>query len=284
VICADFLGRIMSLGEGTVIKPIGIRNAVLTASLMLFSTSAYAVTFNFGILAQSSPLGVGEGDWDSRPTDALLGFDGTTDIWTQGLIGVKATANNSVGGPPPVTDPTTVAYLDNLFKGEPGGLGACSSDLVFAQCSTPSDDNIGVAGDNGSGIFETVFSEFDTSVSITSLLFRDREHIPLTANDALKLFVVGGFVIDATLDIMNGLVVGFFSFGVTAGDLLGFERIAGGADFYLEAIDASACTSPLDPDCSSETPIPLPAALPLFLSALGGMGLLGWRRRRKAVA
>jgi len=27
-------------------------------------------------------------------------------------------------------------------------------------------------------------------------------------------------------------------------------------------------------------PVPLPAALPLFLSALAGLGLMGWRRRQ----
>jgi hypothetical protein len=32
------------------------------------------------------------------------------------------------------------------------------------------------------------------------------------------------------------------------------------------------------------TPVPLPAALPLFAAALGGAGLAGWRRRRKAAA
>ena len=31
-------------------------------------------------------------------------------------------------------------------------------------------------------------------------------------------------------------------------------------------------------------PTPLPAALPLFAGGLGAMGLLGWRRKRKAVA
>jgi hypothetical protein len=29
---------------------------------------------------------------------------------------------------------------------------------------------------------------------------------------------------------------------------------------------------------------PLPAALPLFVTGIGGLGLLGWRRKRKAVA
>ena len=31
-------------------------------------------------------------------------------------------------------------------------------------------------------------------------------------------------------------------------------------------------------------PVPLSAALPLFVSALGGMGLMAWRRKRKAAA
>jgi hypothetical protein len=33
-----------------------------------------------------------------------------------------------------------------------------------------------------------------------------------------------------------------------------------------------------------ETTTPLPAALPLFASGLGGLVLLGWRRKRKAQA
>jgi hypothetical protein len=31
-------------------------------------------------------------------------------------------------------------------------------------------------------------------------------------------------------------------------------------------------------------PTPLPAALPLFATGLGALGLLGWRRKRKAAA
>jgi hypothetical protein len=34
----------------------------------------------------------------------------------------------------------------------------------------------------------------------------------------------------------------------------------------------------------SITPTPLPAALPLFATGIGGLGLLGWRRKRKAQA
>jgi hypothetical protein len=31
-------------------------------------------------------------------------------------------------------------------------------------------------------------------------------------------------------------------------------------------------------------PVPLPAALPLFATGLAGLGLLGWRRKKKAAA
>jgi hypothetical protein len=37
-------------------------------------------------------------------------------------------------------------------------------------------------------------------------------------------------------------------------------------------------------DVDSQTVVPLPAALPLFASGLVGLGLLGWRRKKKAAA
>jgi HpiC1 cyclase len=40
----------------------------------------------------------------------------------------------------------------------------------------------------------------------------------------------------------------------------------------------------LDASPAGDAPAPLPAALPLFATGLGAMGLLGWRRKRKAQA
>jgi hypothetical protein len=37
-------------------------------------------------------------------------------------------------------------------------------------------------------------------------------------------------------------------------------------------------------DASASAVTPIPAALPLFATGLGVMGLLGWRRKRKATA
>jgi hypothetical protein len=40
-----------------------------------------------------------------------------------------------------------------------------------------------------------------------------------------------------------------------------------------------------DNDQGNTDPVaPLPAALPLFATGIGGLGLLGWRRKRKAQA
>jgi hypothetical protein len=39
-----------------------------------------------------------------------------------------------------------------------------------------------------------------------------------------------------------------------------------------------------DATLTDEPATPLPAALPLFATGLGGLGLLGWRRKRKAQA
>jgi hypothetical protein len=52
----------------------------------------------------------------------------------------------------------------------------------------------------------------------------------------------------------------------------------GGAwDFFIDNVHFN---EPLPPNLTT----PLPAALPLFASSLGALGLLGWRRKRKAQA
>jgi hypothetical protein len=57
------------------------------------------------------------------------------------------------------------------------------------------------------------------------------------------------------------------------------------ADFGTLSVGGNFCgscdsaTGPL-----TTTPTPLPAALPLFATGLGGLGLLGWRRKRKTLS
>jgi hypothetical protein len=59
-----------------------------------------------------------------------------------------------------------------------------------------------------------------------------------------------------------------------------------GTAFFLGYGDIPTDTliSEIDADLASLTATPNPAALPLFVTGLGGLGLLGWRRKRKAQA
>ena len=60
----------------------------------------------------------------------------------------------------------------------------------------------------------------------------------------------------------------------TAGGFLLEDASNGSTEIALAATSLSV----------SLDPTPLPAALPLFASGLGVLGLLGWRRKRKAIA
>jgi hypothetical protein len=56
--------------------------------------------------------------------------------------------------------------------------------------------------------------------------------------------------------------------------------VLGTTTFNGAALDFSTVTI----DTGTGTATPLPAALPLFATGIGGLGLLGWRRKRKAQA
>ena len=80
-----------------------------------------------------------------------------------------------------------------------------------------------------------------------------------------------------------------FSFGVQAVGELDLEiSLASGTIFASYTNDA--CDGPNCPNIFGEgsgvisAATPLPAALPLFATGLGAMGLFGWRRKRKSIA
>ena len=163
-------------------------------------------------------------------------------------------------------DPLAKAYLDAFSGGLPAGLGVYSTS---SGCSGTSDDNVGRVRDTGA-VTETLTLKFDTTVKLTDLLFRNRDHgvfvgslmingISFTTNAAGEL-TSAALTLLAAVDTFN-----FFSLtgGTTDADRLG-------KDFYISGATASA--------------VPLPGALPLFATGLGALGLIGWRRKRKAQA
>ena len=70
--------------------------------------------------------------------------------------------------------------------------------------------------------------------------------------------------------------------------ITGANFSAGAVGFFLNSMSVTGTATPqgvsTDITTSSVVTTPLPAALPLFATGLGSLGLLGWRRKRKAAA
>jgi len=165
------------------------------------------------------------------------------------------------------------------------GLGATFSNASWAS-------NFGLAGSSGPlGIIATdnggtssnafqwtggtpvvaLFSSAATSAGVRGVDVGENG-LRIDAFDA----TVGGNLVDTMTVFGTGAGVGqFFDLSVTAGSILRVEMYQvlnlGGDGIVLDdfSFNGSAAT-------------PIPATLPLFATGLGALGLLGWRRKRKA--
>ena len=227
----------------------------VAAIVLALSTAAGAATFNFNDIADNTggPFLLtnglttpgGEGGWASIIGAGLGVVDGGI-----GVIASGSNANQSAAD----------AYLD---AGN-AGLGVCSSGTAGGSCAGNSDDNV-----NGSGSGETLKLSFvddatDSAlgVNISSILFRKQNHGLF--NGIIDVF--GG-----ELTVAAGLVTANLNLLQTGSSMYSFiwdGTNTGDKDFYIDNVVVA--------------PVPIPPALLLFASALGGLGFLS--RRRKANA
>ena len=167
----------------------------------------------------------------------------------------------------------SVAYLDDVAfvseanpGGRPAGLGVCSAGLGSpsppGECKDSGDDNVTSGETLRLEFYSDAAANNSMTVTINPIFFRDADHffnnfdpgnlIDIRINDAIAGFTTFPLISNFTTPL-NGTT---------------FDFKFNNEQFYI----------------SSLTAVPLPAALPLFLSALAGLALLGRRRRKKAAA
>jgi hypothetical protein len=161
--------------------------------------------------------------------------------------------------------------ITQFFNG--ASFGTCA--VESAGCSTTSEQGGGTGIPTfGSSAFPINVNIYDdaakTALSDTfSLSVQDFSGVGGTANT-----VVATFISEAVGALSGGTVISLVETGIIQ-DLgtMTFVDLNGAP---IDAIQYEFV--------SNELATPLPAALPLFATGLGALGLLGWRRKRKATA
>jgi hypothetical protein len=188
---------------------------------------------------------------------------------------VFATALSALGATS-ASATTTYYYVGNDFTTVDGDLS--TANFVTIQFSLP-----GPLGDNLPAAFLSpsdwvVSDEFQTitdggigAPSIIVQLSTGPTGLPIAWSISATQSTYAT-LIESCNDLANCLTNPAADDGYVAGGELGFGSVIGHPGLW-------STSSPSSPSAT-----PLPAALPLFATGLGGLGLLGWRRKRKNTA
>jgi hypothetical protein len=170
---------------------------------------------------------------------------------------------NSLSG---VTAVSTVAELNDAGF---AGVDLAFIDVGFSQSSSYSASEVSALNNfvASGGSLGIIAEPLEESLSSVNNLLSD---LGLAMQLTLPRLATGVQTADTILATPLTAGVTSFTFGA-------FDPITGGTPAMIDS-NHTLLAFETGPAPAS---VPLPAALPLFASALGGMGLIGWRRRRK---
>jgi hypothetical protein len=183
---------------------------------------------------------------------------------TVGALTLTATAFELPGEAP------SHVYMDGRFNGIIGGMGVCSVLDTNNRCAPSSDDNVSIDGLNQ----EKLVWQFSQNVRNVTLTLRDSEHFLYNGTDTAggpRDGDTGRFEYmygDSPWQSVVTDALGMYTLVLDgSSDLLKFRSVASGFanQFYITS--------------AVVTPVPLPAALLLFLSGLAALGPVARYRR-----
>ena len=238
--------------------------ALSAATIFLDSECASATTWQNGDLTTYS-----QGIWGNPATNAgaalLLANFNTVYQAAGGVVAGSSSGFTMVF----IDAPSVVGYMPSV-----GSYAALNSSVLNPDSGTTSSGAFG--GDVMALTFNVDFSDAGLLLPDTSgLRFGDL----ILANFTGALAPLDGLTVRQFLGDMNTLLSGGSSI-VTIADL-GTTLSDLNASFFEGSVLPFAQDHLDAPEVLA---VPLPATLPLFATGLVGLGLLGWRRKRKAQA
>src|SRR5262249_313018 len=200
-----------------------------------------------------------------------VSFTGTVTLLDDpnGMSGYSV--NDKIGGTltfSPITDsPTTASSTITYWTGN------ASFDFPLISASGKGELYTENIGDEGLGYFGFVFQ--------TPPVINPADHTSFSSSTFLIDYtVIGSSAVP--LQSLKGLPTDEASIlAYLGGTLINHDAVLGGGPdpahqfglvFNVDSLNISVASTPI------------PAALPLFVSALGGIGLMGWRRRKQIAA
>jgi hypothetical protein len=181
------------------------------------------------------------------------------------LLAGSAAEADTVMFSAPVGDINT-SFADGTFSQNLSGGVRNYPDGFYTASSTSAFNGYGQNG-------ETIY--FTTAVELNSLILTP-QNPPFATSYTVDLYGSSGLLTSQTLSGTAMQALTFNELGVTSV----MFNFTGGSDVYGDGRDAAFYNvADITYDAT-----PLPAALPLFATGLGALGLLGWRRKRKNAA